>query len=273
MMKMKATRKIMGGALVAAVCGMAGAQTITVDGSTTVGPIAKAFAEYYMKANPGVNITVGESGSGNGAKSLINGTCDVATMSRPLKDSEKKSAEDAGQLPIEYVVALDGLAAVVHPSNPVKGLTIEQLRGIYTGEIRSWQDVGGPDRKIVVVSRDTNSGTYESFETLVMNRMKMAPSTEYVGSSGAVRDRVMNTPDAIGYVGLAFTEGVKPLAVNGVEPSPETVLDKTYPVARPLFMYTNGRPKDGTPVHEFVMLYKTADGKRIIEDVGYIPVR
>lgn len=272
-MRTTTAKRILGGVAAAALCGAAGAQTITVDGSTTVGPIAKAFAEYYMKANPGVNITVSESGSGNGAKSLINGTCDVATMSRPMKDSEKKSAEGAGKLPIEHIVALDGLAVAVHPSNPVKGLTVEQVRGIYTGQITSWKALGGPDRKIVVVSRDTNSGTYEAFESLVLNKMKIVGSAEYVGSNGAVRDRVMNTPDAIGYVGLAFSEGVKALPINGVEPSPETVVAKTYPVARPLYMYTNGRPKDGTALQGFVSLYKTADGKQMIEDVGYIPAK
>src|SRR3989339_281738 len=104
---------------------------IVMDGSTTVGPIAKSFAEYYMKANPNVNITVSESGSGNGAKSIINGTCDIGNMSRPMKSSEKKSAKDSGVMPIEHIIAMDGIAVIVHPSNPAKGLTVAQLRDIY----------------------------------------------------------------------------------------------------------------------------------------------
>jgi len=245
---------------------------IVVDGSTTVGPIAKAFAEYYMKANPSVNITVSESGSGNGAKSLINAACDVATMSRPMKTSEKTSAKDAGVMVIENIVAMDGLGVVVHPSNPVEGLTIDQIKDIYTGKITNWKQVGGPDSKIVVISRETNSGTYESFESLVLNKAKMAGSVEYVGSNGAIRQRVLSTEGAIGYVGMAFFEGVKVLSVNDVKPTVETVTSKKYPVSRPLYMYTNGRPKDGSHLSKYVNLSKTAEGQKIISDVGFIPI-
>ena len=253
--------------------GIAGdANSIVVDGSTTVGPIAKAFAEYYMGKHPAVNITVSESGSGNGAKSLINAACDVATMSRPMKNSEKKAAQDAGILPIEHIVALDGLAVIVHPSNPRGNLTIAQIRDIYTGKISNWSELGGPNQKIVVISRDTNSGTYESFESLVMQGAKLKGGAEYVGSNGAVRQRVMSTQAAIGYLGLAFTEGVKAVQVNGVAPSPETVVAKTYPIARPLYLYTNGRTRSGTPLDDFVKFNLTAEGRKIIEDVGFVPV-
>ncbi len=273
---MKALRKTVTGlAAIGMAVGIAAAgdaKKIVVDGSTTVGPIAKAFAEYYMGKHTDVNITVSESGSGNGAKSLINAACDVATMSRPMKSSELKAGQDAGILAIEHVVAMDGLAVVVHPSNPLANLAVEQIRDIYTGKIKNWKELGGPDRPIVVISRDTNSGTYESFETLIMNRGKMGEKVEYVGSNGAIRQRVMSTPSAIGYVGLAFTEGVKALTVNGVEATAETVTSKKYPVARPLYMYTNGRPKQGTPLQEFINLSGTPEGKRIIEDTGFVPV-
>jgi phosphate transport system substrate-binding protein len=249
------------------------ANSIVVDGSTTVGPIAKAFAEYYMGKHQNVNITVSESGSGNGAKSLINAACDVATMSRPMKNSEKKAAQEAGVLAIEQVVALDGLAVIVHPSNSRGNLTVEQIRDIYTGKITNWKELGGQDRKIVVISRDTNSGTYESFNTLVLKDDKLKGGAEYVGSGGAIRQRVLSTDAAIGYVGLAFTEGVKTLQVNGITPTAETVIAKTYPIARPLYMYTNGRPKEGTALYDFVNLCKTDEGKRIIEDTGYVPVK
>lgn len=258
-------------ALVAQPGAAADARKIVIDGSTTVGPIAKAFAEYYGKLHPDTVITVSESGSGNGAKSLINAACDIATLSRPLKPSEKKAAQDAGVLPIETVVAIDGLAVVVHPRNPVAGLKIEQIRKIYTGEIVNWKDVGGPDLPIVTISRDTNSGTYESFETMVMNKEKLTPKSEYVGSNGAIRQRVLNTPAAIGYVGLAFLEGVKALAVNGIAVSEETVADKTYPICRPLFFYTNGRPQPGSAIHDFVNLWRTTEGRRIIQNTGFVP--
>ena len=259
--------------MAAGIAAAGDANKIVVDGSTTVGPIAKAFAEYYMGKHPDVNITVSESGSGNGAKSLINAACDVATMSRPMKNSEMKAAQDAGILPIEHIVAMDGIALVVHPSNPLANLTVEQIRDIYTGKIKNWKELGGPDQPIVVISRDTNSGTYESFETLVMNKEKMGEKVEYVGSNGAIRQRVMSTPAAIGYVGLAFTEGVKALTVNGIEVSPETVTSKKYPISRPLYMYTNGRPKQGTPLHDFINLSDTPEGKKIIEDTGFVPVK
>jgi phosphate transport system substrate-binding protein len=249
------------------------ANKIVVDGSTTVGPIAKAFAEYYMGKHPAVNITVSESGSGNGAKSLINAACDIATMSRPMKNTEVQAAKDAGILPIEHIVAMDGIAVIVHQSNPVANLTIEQIRGIYTGKIKNWKELGGPDQPIVVVGRDTNSGTYETFETMVLKGEKIAGSVESVGSNGAIRQRVMSTPAAIGYVGLAFIEGVKALTVNGIAVTAETVVGKTYPIARPLFMYTNGRPGAGTPLDDFINLSGKAEGKKIIEDTGFVPLK
>jgi phosphate transport system substrate-binding protein len=275
--KMNTVRKTMGALTAMGMAvGMAvagDANKIVVDGSTTVGPIAKAFAEYYMGKHPQVNITVSESGSGNGAKSLINAACDVATMSRPMKGSETKAAQDAGVLPIEHIVAMDGIAVVVHPSNPVQTLTIEQIRDIYTGKIVNWNQLGGPDQKIVVISRDTNSGTYECFEGLVMNKEKMVGSTEYVGSNGAIRQRVMSTPAAVGYVGLAFLEGVKAVKVNGIDATPETILAKVYPIARPLYMYTNGRPKEGSALYGFVDLANTPEGKKIVQDTGFVALR
>ena len=274
---MKALKRIVAVAMVAGLgIGVAAAKDankIVVDGSTTVGPIAKAFAEYYMGKHPEANITVSESGSGNGAKSLINAACDVATMSRPMKTSETKAAQDAGILPIEHIVAMDGIAVVVHPSNPRANLTVEQIRDIYTGKIRNWKELGGPDEPIVVISRDTNSGTYETFETMVLKGAKIAGNVEYVGSNGAIRQRVLSTTAAIGYVGLAFTEGVKAVKVNGVEATPATVTEKTYPVSRPLYMYTNGRPKAGTPLADFVELAKTPEGKKIVEATGFVPLQ
>jgi phosphate transport system substrate-binding protein len=246
---------------------------IVIDGSTTVGPIAKAFAEEFMRANPGVNITVSESGSGNGAKSLINGTCDIADMSRFMKDTEFKAAVDAGRMPVAHVIALDGLPVIVHPGNPVKGLTIEQIRDIYTGKTTNWNQVGGPNRPIVVISRDTNSGTYETFETMVMKGEAMAGTVEHVGSNGAVRQRVQSTPNAIGYAGLGFVDRtVKALEVNGVAPSAETVIAGDYPISRPLYMFTNGYPPLGSPVYKFVTFHLSKRGQEIIQGIGFVPI-
>ncbi|QHI70604.1 phosphate ABC transporter substrate-binding protein [Tichowtungia aerotolerans] len=259
--------------LTAAALTASAADKIVIDGSTTVGPIGKAFAEYFMAANPDVNITVSESGSGNGAKSLVNGVCDVAAMSRPMKDSEFKAAADKGIQPVAHVVALDGLPILVHPKNPIGQLTIEQIRKIYTGEISNWKEVGGPDLNIVVITRDTNSGTYETFEKLVMNKQKITEKAEYVGSNGAIRQRVQTTPSAIGYAGLGFVDKtVKALKVNGVYPSAATVRSGEYPIARPLFMYTSGYPKLGSAVYRFVTLYLSEDGQEMVDEIGFIPV-
>ncbi|MBN1257646.1 MAG: phosphate ABC transporter substrate-binding protein [Planctomycetes bacterium] len=247
--------------------------TIVMDGSTTVGPIAKAFAEYYMGKHKDVQITVSESGSGNGAKSLINGTCDIANMSRFMKENEFKACVGKGVMPVAHVIAMDGLPVLVHPANPVSGLTVEQIRDIFMGKITNWREVGGPNLEIVVISRDTNSGTYETFETLVMNKEKITEKAEYVGSNGQMRARVQATPAAIGYAGLGFVDKtVKALVVNGIKPSAGTVASGVYPIARPLFMFTNGYPKLGTPIHHLVTLHLTPDGQRMIEEIGFVPV-
>ena len=246
---------------------------VVMDGSTTVGPIAKAFAEAYMKAHPEVNVTVGESGSGNGAKSIVNGTCDIANMSRFMKANEFEAAVAKKVLPVAHVVALDGLAIVTHPSNPVANLTVQQVYDIYTGKVTSWKAVGGPDMPIVVISRDTNSGTYETFEELVMKKAKIVGSAEYVGSNGAIRQRVQTTKGAIGYVGLGFVDKtVKAVKVNNIEANNETVASGKYPIARPLFMFTNGYPKLGSHTFGLVTMHLSKQGQEIVEKIGYVPV-
>jgi phosphate transport system substrate-binding protein len=246
---------------------------ITVDGSTTVGPIAKAFAEYYMERNSDVKITVAESGSGNGAKSLINGVCDVADMSRFMKPEEFKAAVEKGVTPVAHAVAMDGIAVIVHPANPVKALTKAQVAGIYTGKITNWKEVGGPNAKIVAISRDTNSGTYEAFEELALNKQKMTQGVEYAGSNGAIRQRVQSTQGAVGFVGLGFVDKtVKALVVDGVEPSRDTVVSGKYPISRPLFMFTNGYPALGSHLHAFTTLHLSKKGQEIIEGIGFVPV-
>ena len=282
---MKQTKTLMAGLLAIvmsiSMANAADEAKLVLDGSTTVGPIAKAFAEYYMAKNEGVNVTVNESGSGNGAKGIINGTCDIANMSRFMKDKEFKAAVEKGVMPVAHVVAMDGLPMLVHPANPVKQLTVEQVRDIYMGKITNWKQVGGPNKEIVVISRDTNSGTYETFEKLVMThkvngektREKIKDGAEYVGSNGAIRARVQSTPAAIGYAGLGFVDKtVKALEINGIYPTPQTVTSGRYPIARPLFMFTNGYPKLGSHVHAFVTLHLSEKGQEIIEDIGFVPV-
>ncbi|MCL2103519.1 MAG: PstS family phosphate ABC transporter substrate-binding protein [Kiritimatiellaeota bacterium] len=269
---MMKTQMMVAGIILGSVCAQA-QDKLVLDGSTTVGPIAKAFAEYYMRQNPGVTITVSESGSGNGAKALLNGTCDIANLSRDLKDAERKAMEEKGVKPVTHVVAHDALPIIVHPSNKIKGLTVDQLRDIYAGKITNWKNVDGPDLKIVVISRDTNSGTFETFKELVLKEEKICESAEYVGSNGAIRQRVQATKGAIGYAGLGFVDrSVKALEINGIAPSVKTVLDKTYPISRDLYMFTNGEPKEGSCAVKFLGLIHSEKGREIIEEIGFVPV-
>lgn len=247
-------------------------KNIVIDGSTTVGPIVKAFADYY-KEKTGIGATISESGSGNGVKSLINGACDIANMSRFMKDSEFKTCVEKGILPVAHVVAFDGLAVVVNPANKVGALTMAQLADIYTGKIRNWKELGGDDAEIVVISRDTNSGTYETFNELVLRKNPVVKGAEYVGSNGQAKTRVASTKNAIAYVGLGFADdSVKTLSVDGILPSPKTIVSGKYPIARPLFMFTNKYPKMGTPVYDFVTLHLSEEGREIVRDLGYVPV-
>ena len=247
-------------------------ENIIIDGSTTVGPIAKAFAEFYKESHPDVNITISESGSGNGVKSLINKACNIANLSRFMKDSEFKSCVANGVLPVAHVVAFDGLAVIVNPKNKIRSLTMSDIAAIYTGKITNWKQLGGDDAKIVVVSRDTNSGTYETFNELVLKKAKIVKDAEYVGSNGQARTRVNTTKDAIAYVGLGFVDDtVKPLSVEGILPNTKSITSGKYPIARPLFMFTNGYPKMGGDIFNFVTLHLSGEGREIISDLGYRP--
>ena len=245
---------------------------IVCEGSSTVGPLAKAFAEYFMRKYPDVKVSVSESGSGNGAKAIVNGTCDIADMSRPMKTKEFKKAAENEIQPVAHVIALDGIAIVVHKSNPIQALSMQQLQDIYLGKITNWKELGGPNKPIVVITRDTNSGTFETFEKLVMKKQKITDGAEVVGSNGQSRARVESTPAAIGYVGLGFVEGVKALTIDGIEANVSTIQDGTYPIARPLFMYTNGYPKMGSPLYKFVTLYLKEDGQEMVEEIGFVPL-
>jgi phosphate transport system substrate-binding protein len=242
---------------------------IVMDGSTTVGPIAKAFAAYYTKTT-GVQVTVSESGSGNGAKSLINKTCDIANMSRSMKDKEEAAARSNGVNPVEHIVALDGLAVVVHPSNRVNALTKDQIRGIYMGKYTNWSQVGGPNASIVMIQRESNSGTQDSFKELVMGKENpISKKAETQSSNGAIKSRVASTPSAVGFIGLGFVDAtVKAVMVNGVDPDERTVKNGTYPISRPLFMYTNGQPTGS--IKQFIDLPKTPEGKRMISEIGFV---
>ena len=247
--------------------------SLQIEGSTTVGPIAVGFVEAFKKDHPEIDITVKQSGSGDGAAALIDSRCQIATMSRFMKPEEWKKASAKGLMPVAQAIAMDGVCIVVHPSNPVKNLTIAQLHDIYTGKITNWKDLGGADQTIVVVSRDTSSGTYETFEGFVMKKDRMSDKVEYVNANPQAHDRAAGTEGAISYVGLGFVDAkVNALSVESVTPSRKTITGGTYPLSRPLFMFTNGFPKLGSPEHLFTSFYLTPKGQEIIEAKGFVPV-
>ncbi len=247
------------------------AENVVIKGSTTVLPIAQAALEAYMKTHPGVNISLSGSGSGEGIKALIDKSADIATSSREIKDKEVELAKSKGINPVAHTVAIDALTPIVHPKNKVNGLTIDQLSQIYQGKIKNWKEVGGDDLQIVVVSRDSSSGTFESWAHLVLNNAKVTPKAQLQASSGAVVQTVSKNRYAISYVGIGYLDkSVKALTVNGVQASAKTAISKEYPVARPLYMYTNGQPAG--VVADFIKFVLSPNGQKLVAKEGFIPV-
>ncbi len=248
-------------------------ESIILNGSTTVFPIAQRAAEEFMDAHSDINVSVRGTGSGNGIAALINGTCDIADSSRPMKEEEIKKAEASGIKPVATVIAKDAIAIIVNKNNRIKNITKEQLKKIYTGEITNWKELGGADMKIVPVTRDSSSGTFEIFEEKILGKdAEMISSAVVQGSNQAVKTTVSKTPGAIGYIGLGYADStIKTVAFDGVLPSKESVLNGTYEISRPLFMYTNGVPKGA--VKEFIDFVMSPEGQKIVEEVGYIAVK
>jgi phosphate transport system substrate-binding protein len=253
-------------------------------GSDTMVNLALAWAERYQQNNPSVRLSVTGGGSGTGIAALINGTVDVANASRAMTDEEKKDAEAKGHKPTEFVVARDAIAVIVNPTNPVGKLTMKQISRIYRGEINNWSEVGGEDRPIVRLSRETNSGTHVYFlETVIRLGSKtdktiFSADTLLLPSSEGIIAEVRDNPNAIGYDGLGYvTPEVKKIAIatdNGqpyVLPSAETVNNATYPIARDLYMYTSGEP--GGAVKEYLDWIFSPEAQKIVVDLGFVPVK
>ncbi len=251
-------------------------------GSDTLVNLALAWAEAYMNAHPEVRLSVTGGGSGTGIAALINGTIQIANASREMSRDEIAEAEKNGISPVRHTVALDGIAVVVNPANPVQGLTLKQLSDIYTGKILNWKGVGGEDRPIVLLSRESNSGTYVYFLERVIrlndkkNTSLFSPETLLMPSSEGISVEVMQNPNAIGYDGLGYvTPHQKVVAVAEkegsayVRPSASTVLDGSYPIARPLFMYTAGEPEGALKAYISWIL---GDGQSLITSLGFVPV-
>ena len=247
-------------------------------GSDTVLPLAQKEAETYMKENKTAKVTVTGGGSGVGIAALLDGTTDIAMSSRKIKMGEKIKLADAGKSSKEVMVAFDALAVVVNPQNKVSQLTKDQIEGIFTGKIKNWKEVGGDDMPIVVYSRESSSGTYEFFKEHVMNNKNYAASVLSMPATGSIIQSISQTKGAIGYVGLAYVEkDVKALKVsfdkgkNFVGPSMTTAKDKSYPIIRPLFYYyLNSVEKSVKPFIDFCL---SPQGQKIVEEVGYVPLK
>ncbi|HKZ83862.1 MAG TPA: phosphate ABC transporter substrate-binding protein [Anaerolineae bacterium] len=262
----------------------AGGSAIENIGSDTMVNLALAWAEAYQGIYPDVRISVTGGGSGTGIASLINGTADIANASRAMKAEERAEAESNGIQPVEIPVARDAIAVIVHPDNPVESLTLQQISDIYSGKITNWKEAGGEDRPIVLLSRETNSGTHVYFLEEVVrlgdsqNKTLFSPDTLLLPSSEGITAEVRQNLNAIGYDGLGYvTPDVKTVAVAAgpgapyVKPSIESVNAGQYPIARPLFMYTNGEP-DGA-IKEFIDWILGPDGQMIVAGLGFVPLK
>jgi phosphate transport system substrate-binding protein len=251
-------------------------------GSDTMVNLALAWAEAYQIIDPEVLISVTGGGSGTGIASLLNGTADIANASRGIKDEEMETAKTNGIEPVEFIVARDAIAVIVNPTNPINQLTLEQVSDIYSGKINNWAELGGEDRPIVRLSRETNSGTHVYFLEEVLrlgdkeSTILFSRDTLLLPSSEGITTEVRDNPNAIGYDGLGYvTPDVKVVAISGVGstnyvfPSYETVDDNSYPIARDLYMYTSGEPQGN--IKQYLEWIFSDEAQKIVLDLGFIP--
>lgn len=248
------------------------AEDLRIDGSTTVLPIAQKAAEVYMKKHTDVKIYVSGSGSGTGIKSLIDGTTHIATSSREAKEKEIATAKEKGIILTPHKIALDGIVPIVHPTMKIDNLTLEQLRNIYNGNIKTWKELGGPDRPISVVSRDTSSGTYEVWEEKVLKGDKVRPDALLVASNGQAVQTVAKNKYSIGYIGIGYVDkSIKVLKVDGKTATYDSIRKAVWPISRPLFMYTNGQPTG--EIEKFIKFMLSKEGQKIVNDVKYVSIK
>jgi phosphate transport system substrate-binding protein len=259
-------------------------QTIEDIGSDTIVNLALAWAEAYQKVNPDVRVSVSGGGSGTGLAALVNGTTDIANASRQIKKEEIADAQKNGIEPYEIEIARDAIGVIVNPANPIEQLTIQQISDIYSGKITNWREVGGDDRPIVLLSRESNSGTHVFFLEQVVrlgqkdNKTLFSQDTLLLPSSEGIIAEVRQNPNAIGYDGLGYiTPEVKTLAIapkaagEYVKPSVASVNDGKYPIARPLFMYTPGAPAGD--VKTYIDWITGPAGQQIVNQLGFVPLK
>ena len=258
--------------------------SIQVKGSDTMVNLVQAWAEKFMEKEPGAFIAVTGGGSGTGLAALINGTCDIASSSREIKAQERELALKKGVNPAEYKVALDGLAVVVHPENPVSELTMDQLADIFTGKIKNWNEIGGPDLKIVVLSREVNSGTHVYFKEHVLQKgdtkspAEFSPDALLLSSSQAIADEVKQNKGTIGYYGMGYiSKDQKAIAIKktveapAIPPTVDHVISGDYPISRPLYIYVNGDAKPD--VKKFMDYILSPEGQAIVSEMDFVPIK
>lgn len=258
--------------------------SIQIKGSDTMVNLAQGWAEEYMQNNPAEFIAVTGGGSGTGISSLINGTCDIAMSSRDIKGKEITLAKQRGISPYEIKAALDGLAVVVNPKNPVNKLTLEQLAQIFTAKITNWREVGGPDLKIVILSREVNSGTHVYFKEHVLRKgdpnakEEFAPAALLLPSSQAIADEIAANSAAIGYYGMGYISNKqKPIMIakdknsEYLAPNTENIINGKYPISRPLFVYTNGEPQG--LVKKFIDFCLSQKGQEVVLKTDFVPIK
>jgi phosphate transport system substrate-binding protein len=248
-------------------------QTLIIGGSTTVFPITQAAADAYMDANQNVDIQVSGTGSSNGISSVGGGSIDIGMASRELKSTEIDTYPNL----VQHVVAKDGIALIIHTTNTVEQLSTQQVKDIYLGTYTNWNELGGPNKEIVVVGRDSASGTREFFYDHVMGKEEFVSTMLEENSNGAVHATVSTTPGAIGYVGLGYVDN-EVSAINilnedtdtYIEPTVQNVLDGKYPIFRNLNMFTNGEPSG--LAKEFIDYIQSEEGQQIVENEGFVPI-
>lgn len=239
--------------------------TITEAGSTTVQPLAEKLADAFKTKNPGVNVTIQGGGSSVGIKSAIDGTVDIGASSRELKPEEKAHL-------VEHVIAKDGIAVVVHPSNQISNLSKDQVRDIFAGKIVNWKDLGGANKNITVVAREEGSGTRAAFDEMVMGKELISNKAILQSSNGAIRTTVYGDPNSIGFISFGYLDdSVKALSINNVEAKVENVLNGKYPISRPLLFVTKSEPQG--LVKAFIDFCLGQEGQAIVAKEGYIPVK
>lgn len=254
---------------------------IIVKGSDTMVNLASAWAEDYQASHAAVKITVSGGGSGIGIAALIDGTTDICNNSRPWKDEEILKAKAKGVNPVQTVVARDGVAVVVNPTNPVNELTMEQLSAIYAGNITNWKEVGGNDSSISVLSRDSNSGTHVFFKEHVVQlkdkKAEYGPKVQFLPTSQAIADEVARNPNAIGFYGLGYLSQAQKLlgikldpASAAVYPNQSSVKDNSYPISRPLFVTTNDQPSGA--LRDYLDWVVGPEGQKIVAELEFVPI-